>query len=161
MVAMKTIPLTRGLVALVDDEDYDLVSQFKWCASQTTPPGKYYAARGIRRGGKPTSILMHNVIMGALYIDHRDNDGLNNQRSNLRRATGTENKQNSRKRSDQCSSRWKGVCWNKKSKKWHATITINRKARSLGTYSDEASAATAYNIMAHHFFGEFALFNRP
>lgn len=94
---MKQIPLTKGLIALVDDADYDFLSQWKWCASFEA---KYYAVRWSRKeehgDGKRFKIRMHRVVMGLRekgteVVDHKDNDGLNNQRSNLEIVTSLEN----------------------------------------------------------------------
>lgn len=94
---MKTIPLTQGKVALVDDEDYEELSRFKWCATKNRR-GKFYAVRGGPRagGGSPT-VQMHVVIAGTpagMDTDHIDGDSLNNQRSNLRICTRAENLSN-------------------------------------------------------------------
>jgi HNH endonuclease len=98
---MKLIQLTQGEEALVDDEDYDRLSQHKWCANRKG--NTYYAVRNIRvRPGKYTHLSMHVEIMRyhegeprkGLEVDHRDRDGLNNQKHNLRYATRSQNLQN-------------------------------------------------------------------
>ena len=96
---MKTIPLSRGLVALVDDEDYERLARFKWHASGPTASGQFYAARESRTrglgGGRKSRIgrkvvYMHREVQAceaALVVDHRDGNGLNNTRENLRVVT--------------------------------------------------------------------------
>ncbi len=90
---MKEIPLSKGKVALVDDEDYERLSQFKWCASQQGRNGlKWYAIRWVcPKGEKQYKVAMHRFILGIAprikddprVVDHIDCDGLNNQKSNL------------------------------------------------------------------------------
>ncbi len=159
---MKEIPLTHGYVALVDDEDYERVAQFKWHAhiDQETPT-LIYPSRGLKRSSdrRRTTQAMHIFITGKLGIDHADGNGLNNQRSNLRPATLSQNMQNRRKWTG--SSRWKGVSWHKKDKCWHARITQNNRAIFLGKFKSEANAAQAYNFAAEELFGEFARLNLP
>src|SRR6266702_8265358 len=106
----REISLTRGYVAIVDDDDYELVSRFKWqaCVRKHT----VYAQRYIRRpDGKKTAQLLHRMLMNvtdpAIQIDHRDHDGLNNTRSNLRVCSHAENQHNTRKHNDG-RSRFKG-----------------------------------------------------
>src|SRR6185437_13748204 len=101
---MKTVPLggknARGRVVLVDDEDYELVSQYRWHVLEQVEPGRRpvgpYAKTTRKLNGRYVTIRMHILIMGRKGIDHRDHNGLNNQRSNLRIATGSQNNQNMR-----------------------------------------------------------------
>lgn len=152
---MKIIPLTRGMLALVDDEDYDRLSRFKWYAQRSRD--KFYAAR--RELGK--LVLMHRDIMNpqdGLVIDHREvYQTLNNQKDNLRIATHAQNHQNAPKRKSVTSSRFKGVC--KFRNKWQAYIQVSGKKINLGTYSTEKEAALAYNSSSLEHFGEFAKLN--
>lgn len=99
--AMKTIPLSKNMVALVDDADYDFLSQWKWSASLESRGTKWYAIRWSRKSehgeGKRFKIRMHRVLMGlphkdeSVVVDHKDRNGLNNQRSNFELVTQTEN----------------------------------------------------------------------
>lgn len=130
---MKLIPLTQGQFAMVDDGDYDELMKFKWWAKK----GKntYYAGR---RNGR-LNTLMHRHLMGdikGVAYDHADGNGLNNQRSNLRVATSQENSQNRTKQSN-CSSKYKGACWEKRIGKWVACIRINCKHISIGRFNSE------------------------
>lgn len=164
---MKTVPLggkkAAGRVALVDDADYDLVMQYRWHVKETLrePPKRSdgpYACTMIR--GTGTWLYMHDLIMDAKGIDHRDHDGLNNQRSNLRPATEQQNRRNTRKRLGY-SSQYKGVYWSKQKRRWHALITIDSRSRNLGFYTSETEAALAYDDAAREVFGEFACINFP
>ena len=151
---MREIVLTQGKVALVDDEDFELVSQWKWCAMR----GKHtwYAVRGCADG---KSVLMHREIFGAdagvkCQIDHKDGNGLNNKRENLRIATQSQNNANARNRLN-TSSPYKGVCWDNARNAWLARISEN----FLGRFSSEEDAAKAYDKAAIERFGEYARTN--
>lgn len=152
----KRIPLTQGKFAIVDDEDFDWLNQWKWYAARR---GKvYYAVRGIRIKGKRHGIQMHRLILEpplGLEPDHINNDGLDNRRANLRLCTRSQNRANSRKQPN-CSSRYKGVSWNKRGRHWTAYITTNYKRRHLGCFDDEEQAAAIYNAAAKAEFKEFA-----
>lgn len=110
-------------------------------------------------------VLMHRFIMGVTdsrFVDHRDHNPLNNQRSNLRICTPAENCRNSRKRSAaRASSRFKGVCWHKGRSRWRASIVVNYKNITIGQFADELEAARAYDRAAREHFGEFACLNFP
>lgn len=156
---MKSIPLTREKFALVDDEDYDYLCKWKWQYQHNGTTG--YAIRSGWDGEHKFSIRMHREIMKATDsddIDHKDGNGLNNCKSNLRRATKQENTFNRRKRSG-CSSKYKGVCFYKDRNKWGANIWINYKQICIGRFSSEVEAALAYNEKARELFGEFAVIN--
>lgn len=157
---MKTIPLTQGYHALVDDADHESLSQFKWSASRSRRDLFY--AKGQDRNQK--RVYMHRVILGLQrgdkrQVDHIDNNGLNNQQENLRICTYSQNQANSRKLFKNTSSQYKGVCWQKKDQKWCARIRVNRKRIYLGEFQLEAEAASAYNNAAIKYYGEFAKLN--
>lgn len=162
---MKTITLTQGKVALVDDEDFDRLNRHKWYARKYALKNRmtWYAVRNLTVApGKQTTLQMHReiaAVAGICQTDHRDGNGLNNQRENLRPATRRQNQQNQRKRPD-CSSRFKGVCWNEESRKWQANIRVNGYKRYLGLFEVEEDAADAYDEAATRLFGEFALTNQ-
>jgi hypothetical protein len=155
----RSIALSRGLFALVDDEDYDRVTAIgKWYAD---PSGKtFYARKNFWRDGSYTSIRMHALITGIDNVDHANGNGLDNQKSNLRPATGSQNCQNRGIRSDN-SSGFKGVYWSRQRGKWVASIWFDGRERHLGVFTDPAAAAHAYDAAAHKAFGEFARPNFP
>lgn len=151
----------NGLFALVDDEDYALVSQYEWRVSTDG-----YAVHNYREGGKNKALLMHRLILGLgpgdLDVDHANHDGLDNRRPNLRVATDSQNRRNSRKqRRGTASSRYKGVSWKRANQRWCASIRVQGKGISLGYFDAETDAARTYDAAAAHFYGEFACLNFP
>jgi hypothetical protein len=156
---MKEIPLSQNKVAVVDDDMYDFLMQWKWSA-QRTVSGRWYATR---KEGFPKRkvIRMHRVVANApdgVDVDHKDLNGLHNWRNNLRLCNDSQNGAN-RPKSPNKSSPYKGVSWHKTDKKYHARITINKKIIQLGRYSDDKEAARAYNKAAQELFGPFARLN--
>lgn len=156
----REIPLTSGLVALVDDADYEAVTAAgPWHADHNAH--LIYAARSSRRpDGTAVTQRLHTFLVSAAYVDHRDSNGLNNQRSNLRSATASQNLANSRIRRDNTSG-YKGVYLNKRVQRWVAQITVNGKTRGLGYFATAEEAAARYDIAAIEAWGEFARPNFP
>ena len=162
---MKIIPLTQGKVALVDDEDFDWLSQYKWCAIKDSKRSYiYYVARTTpKQNGKQRMIMMHREILGlpkGVQTDHRNGNGLDNQKANLRPATHQQNQFN-RQSHHKGTSKYKGVGWHKSTQKWRAHIGFNCKLIHLGLFDDEKEAAKAYDCKAKELFGEFANLNFP
>lgn len=159
---MKKIPLTRGQVALVDDEDFDYLNQWKWFASFTK--GKFYAVRNVpNRAKRQKMIRMNRILMDAkdgYEIDHVDGNSLNNQRANLRACSHKENSRNKKFHSKNTSG-FKGVTWHKGERRWRAQIGVNYKKIVIGRFLTVEDAALAYDGAAKRFFGEFALTNFP
>ena len=156
---MKEIPLTQGKFALVDDDDYEYLSQWKWCYDNG------YAKRGQWNPvtKKIIQIFMHRVIMNAKKgeaVDHANHNTLNNKKYNLRICTYAQNMYNS-KSNKNSSSKYKGVSWNKRCKKWQVYIIYEGKRINLGYYKDEEEAARVYDKAAIELFREFALPNFP
>ena len=163
---MKTIPLTHGFVALVDDADYVCVTPFKWRALVDRRRNKVYAVRkthGPHSSRK--SLYMHREILGVtdpqVKIDHRNGDSLDNRRANLRKCVNGENSANSVKRRDGRSSKYEGVCWHTRDGKFQASIKVHGRTVFLGMFADEVQAAQAYDLAARALFGEFAQCNFP
>lgn len=155
---MKQIKLSRGLVALVDDKDYDRLSEYSWNATVCSN-GAVYAARTVRLGAKKKNIRMHRVILGIVSpkveVDHKDGNTLNNQRRNLRLCSHKQNMANMKKRRTRSTSQFKGVSLHKHSGLWRATIRFTH----LGYFKTEKEAAQAYNSAAGHVFGVHARVN--
>jgi hypothetical protein len=161
---VKEIQLTKGMVAFVDDEDYERVNQFKWHAYFD---GRYhwYTQRKVRlANGKWSTQDMHRFIMGLepgdpRMVDHRDREQtLDNRRSNLRVATAAQNQQNAGLRKDSTSG-FKGVSWETKSTKWRMQIMDRGKKIHGGYFNCKIAAAAAYNYLAKTLHGEFAVLN--
>lgn len=158
----KEIELTRGYVALVDDEDHDKVSKFKWTAQ--VKANTVYAYRTIKRAdGSQTAQLLHRFLLeppDGLMVDHKDGSGLNNCRSNLRLATNAENGRNRRKNVNNKSG-YKGVSWRKQRSKWKSQINVNGRNKFLGYFTDVLDGARAYDRAALELHGEYASLNFP
>jgi len=155
---MKEIPLTRGLVALVDDEDYDELSKHNWCCTTTG-----YAIRSFtpRKRARQKQVSMHADILGkkeGFEIDHINGDKLDNRRSNIRHVTHRQNIQN-KKPNKNTSSRYKGVHLGKSGNVWLAAIEVGGKFHHVGSYNSETDAAIAYNKAALEYCGEYAWLN--
>jgi len=157
---MKKIKLTQNKYALVDDEDFEKLNQFKWYVNKQT--NHWYAIRRlpIKKGESQKAIRMHQQILGPYpigkpAINHIDDDGLNNQRKNLRFCSTQENGMN-RKISINNTSGYKGVSWNKRQKRWQVITKFNGKSINLGEFNDIKNAAKAYENFIIENHKEFA-----
>jgi len=153
----KLIPLTQGKFAIVDPADFDELSQYKWTAAKS--PNTFYAVRS----AQGRQIRMHRLITDApkgLVVDHRNHNGLDNRKENLRLCTRSENARNQRPQTGR-SSKYKGVCWHKNQKKWLARVYSKGVTYHLGSFNSEIAAAKAYDKKAKELFGEFAHLNFP
>lgn len=158
---MKAIELTKGQVALVDDDDFILLSQYNWYASKNKYT--FYAKSDVRRSHPRRKIYMHRLILNCppgVEVDHVDGNGLNNQKSNLRMATRSQNLSN-RGLVTNNTSGYKGVVWRKDTNKWTAQLATKGRNRSLGCFPTAIDAARAYDEAAKKAFGEFAQLNFP
>lgn len=161
---MKKIPLSKGYFALVDDEDYEELSKYKWSVVDQGRECKY-AYRQTGKLGDRRNIRMHRVIMNAAEgtdIDHKDGDGLNNQKSNLRICSHQNNMRNMNRVVNK--SGFKGVRVHTERlqggrRAYQATIWDGSKSISLGYHETPTQAAIAYNKKAVELFGEFARLN--
>lgn len=155
----KSIPLTRGKFAIVDDEDFEELSKHKWYCSIAG-----YAIRSIYVGRKQqTKIWMHREIIHTppdMQTDHINGNRLDNRRGNLRICTSCGNSKN-RKLNKNNISGFKGVAWDKKHKRWWVHIKTNGNQKHLGYFDDTVQAAHAYDEAAKKYHGEFARLNFP
>lgn len=154
---MIEIPLTNStLIAVIDDEDYINIGGYNWQLNKHTRT--YFATSTIC--GKPT--MLHYMIWPhkeGFEIDHRDGNGLNNQKSNFRYATHAQNNAN-KGLTIANTSGYKGICFDRRRNKWQAKICINYKQMGLGNYATKEEAARAYNLAAIKYHGEFARLNQ-
>lgn len=158
---MKQIPLSQGFFAIVDDCDFEDLAKHKWTTKKDH--NKVYAYRTIRLcNGKRTSVLMHRQILGIDspidYCDHRDGNGLNNQRENLRLCSNSENQCNTSIRSDNTTG-YKGVSFNRRNQKYRARVKHNGKIVYCKYFLCPIEAAKAYNEAAIVYHGDFARLN--
>ena len=157
---MKEIKLTQNKATLVDDEDFDFLNQWRWYAFKADKT--YYAQRIDKINGKTKSLFMHRLILKTgkgQESDHKDRNGLNNQRNNLRICTRQQNNMN---RMSSGIIAFKGVNCNvneNRVKKYSATIKKNNKQIFIGRFKTPKEAALAYDKKAVELFGEFAYLN--
>lgn len=154
---MAEIVLTDGCIVTVDESDFEWLSQEDWqCDSH-----KYaHIAKWV--DGKTVTIKMHRMILNAAagtFVDHKDRNGMNNQRCNLRFATRSQNQMN-KKQAKHSTSPFKGVkfCPKKKSKKWHARITVDGRRMSLGYYESAEAAFCAYRNASLLYHADFSIY---
>ena len=150
---MKKIKLTQGKVALVDDIDYEYLNQWKWFANKSGHT--FYPTRHTYKGGKRTSIRMHQVLAERLGFEHKadhvNRNGLDNQRHNVRDATKKQNAENSRIPSNNTSG-YKGVSWHKKASKWLAQIWHGGSREYLGLFTNKKDAISARKKAEREYF---------
>lgn len=159
---MREIKLTQGKVALVDDEDFEVLNKYKWHAYKSG--NLYYAGRGVYENGKVYSVKMHRQILGLtnpkIHCDHKNGNGLDNSRNNLRQCTHAQNQRNVSARA--CNrSGFKGVSWHSRDERWEVRIRIAGEKKHIGYFKSVLDAANAYDIAAKKYHGEFAKLNFP
>jgi hypothetical protein len=152
---MKEIKLSNGMVAIVDDSDYEKVKDFHWYAHRgyTT----CYAYCDKMKGGIKKRIIMHRLLMNppkGSVVDHINRNGLDNRQGNLRCCRGGLNVASGI--FPEPRSGYRGVAKGKKDKKWRARIEVKGKVILLGAFTTAKLAAKAYDSAARKYFGEFA-----
>ncbi|UCC96328.1 MAG: HNH endonuclease [Phycisphaerales bacterium] len=163
--AFRRIPLSRGKHALVDLDDYERLSRYKW--HTVGDRGTFYAARntGQRRGLKRVVVKMHREVLkvpAGMFVDHINHNGLDNRKANLRPATQAQNARNRRKvQRGNVHSIYKGLTWYRREERWAVRVMVNRKSKFIGYFDNELNAARAYDQAARKYHGQFASLNFP
>ena len=163
---MKQIPLTKGKFALVDDEDFGRINQHKWYARPSKR--RFYASRTYYNSTRrQKQFHMHREVLSfyqnidSRQIDHKNHNGLDNRKCNLRAIKESGKNQRNMIKIAPHSSIYKGVCKTGRSVKWYAQITYRLKNYRIGFFVNEVDAAKAYDKKALELFGEFACLNFP
>jgi hypothetical protein len=154
---VRYIPLTKGKFAIVDAEDYEWLSKHKWYAQARSDGKGFYAVRN----SHDHTVQMHREIMQTpkgMVVDHRNGNGADNRRGNMRNCKQDQNRLNSRPWA-RGSSDFVGVF--RKGNKWQAEFTYKRKKHYLGLYDDPVEAAKVRDRKAYELAGEFAYLNFP
>ena len=156
---MKTIELTQGQFAIVDDDDFYELSKYKWHAVYSKPLDSYYAKRRYKEDDGYIHEFMHRNILGLKkgdkrIVDHINHETLDNRKENIRICTSSQNNWNTRKRKDN-STGLKGVSWNKRRQKYESLIMINKKHMWLGYFETKEEAHAVYMKAAQTLQGEF------
>lgn len=145
------VPIGKGLFALVDDDDYELVSNYRWHSHRGRNSGLCYASSNIK---------MHRLITNAplgIMVDHINGDSLDNRRENLRLCTNAQNQQNTKGRGG--TSKYKGVSFNIKSGKWAGSFISDGRHYYCGLFESEEECAMAVDKKRFEVCGEFAYLN--
>ena len=154
------IGLTQGQLTQVNADDFEYLNRWKWYARWDADSSVFRGMRNglLGEGRLGETVILASFVMGephGFFVDHKDNNPLNNRRYNLRLSTRTQNNCNRRKAHNK-SSQFKGVSWHARTQKWQARIKINGKSIALGYFNEEVDAAVSYQSAAPKVHFEFA-----
>jgi hypothetical protein len=157
------VPLSNGMVALIDDQDAHLASR-TWHVKTDARRRTLYAAHTVNTGDGFVTLRLHREVLGitdpSVEVDHKNGDGLDCRRNNLRVATLQQNQWNVGRRRDNTSG-FKGVSWRPKRREWVARIREGGRQRHVAYCKTAEDAARAYDAAARRVFGDFAFLNFP
>jgi len=159
--ASKKLPLTQDQFAIVDEDDYDRLAQYKWCVSRSR--NCLYARRSSKYQGKKITLQMHRVVLGLEYndnliIDHINRNGLDNRKANLRIVSQKINSYNCKMQRHNTSG-YRGVAFYKQTGKYASYIKINGIQKHLGFYETPIEAALAHDVASLLAYKENAIIN--
>ena len=161
-IGAKAIPLSKGKFAIVDEDDFEHLSQWKWHCNKSGYAARMQYVCYIGKRKIQNMIHMHREVMKTpigMVVDHIDGNKVDNRKINLRNCTESENQKNRLKHAKNTSSKYKGVYFHKHKKKWYAHIKYSGKHHHLGSFVNENDAAIAYNNAALEHHGEYASLN--
>ena len=164
---MRFLPLTRGMYAMVDEEDFARLRFWSWHV-HVSDPGKLYASRTVEMGGRHYSRYLHHEVLGleiplqkGLVVDHKNGETLDCRKSNLRVCSRSENMANTGPRLWRGkTSKYKGIYFCKRERRWIARFSWRGRHYQLGRFADEYTAVVIYNRAVCRTMGEFAYINR-
>ena len=162
--AFRRIRMAQPRYAKVDPADYKRLRKYQWFATKGT---NCFYTRGCvanSKTGKEKLVYIHQMIIEVpegMVVDHINHDGMDNRSANLRAATRAQNTRNRKKFAKSSGSKYKGIYFRKKTRKWEVLITFEKKKIHLGTFPNEIEAAKAYDRAAVKYHGEFACLNFP
>jgi hypothetical protein len=157
------IPIGHGRFALINECDAPAILPFRWHMHGSKTHPKRYAATSVAANCKCGRgvILMHRMLLGAKEIDHKNGNGFDNRRSNLRPSSRSGNLVNRGRRVlRKDGGKFKGVYWHACSRKWHAKLTVKGQKLFIGHFTSEEEAARAYNKAAFQAWGHLAKLNQ-
>lgn len=151
------IALKPGVECLVDAADYPKIAGYVWYLDRDNHTD-YARANAATADGRRVHIGLHRLLLSAVpsqSVDHKDGNGLDNRRSNLRFCTQSQNSANTK----HTGANWRGTYFDSSKNRWKAEIVVAGKRIRLGNFKKPEDAAQAYNFAAAKYFGEFARFN--
>ena len=163
---MRYLPLNHGMYAKVGEEDWDYLRQWKWRV-HSSGRGRIYVSRGVNLNGKDYTCYLHHEVLqlkmslkAGTIVDHKNGDTLDCQKKNLRISSASDNMANTGPRIDKVTSKYKGVNFDIRDRRWLARFTYRGKVYQVGRFKDEYTAVVAYNLAVGRVVGEFAYVNR-
>ena len=162
-IAVVFLPLSRGMVSVIDFDDFEKVGRIKWKAQRRGRGGLFHAAQSVRNtDGSQTTRYLHQILYPSWKrTDHKNGDGLDNRKENLRECSHQQNLRAYCRKRAGASSLFRGVSRYARDQKWQASIRVNGRSYGVGVFVSEADAARAYDKAAMKFGFEKEALNFP